>query len=483
MDTIIELALQSGKQFQSSQTGFVHYNYQNPLKGTQDTIPVYENFLFALALLRSRIGDHIQEAKQLIKQLLPFQNHLTSPGNFPVYLHQYPHCADSTLPINLLTPLYWILKNYSSVLGTTLQKNLQDATMQTLRYSIHLFEEKPTLPDYLGIKIASATEAFSSLFKVNLWERFGKTSKEGIEVETTLNTWYTPELLGEILPALQMIDPQLSSSKFALLKSFLKTTWSSKLNSYIGPSYREYFEGEHPDVTLFHLWMFQTTQKFPKLSPHPKHLKSALVQNVKQWEIKDSIPTLYKEDEWTLYKGTQIAVTALPKESGHTPPFQKALHPLKIIWEHEGSPASFVCYGGDSKVEYRLSPPQVELIFTLPSELPETKRVKNSYETQFFFSALPNITPLVNDSKATFFTLDDTVTIKAPKATLKLEFHPLTEEMHCVGHLMQMNRPSQKKENIEFKAYDWGIVLRTIKRKPQSHLRVTITWIEHIDEK
>jgi len=51
---LIEQAITSGRNFQSKQTNYIHY-FPNQKQGeAHHAIPIYENLLFALALLRSR---------------------------------------------------------------------------------------------------------------------------------------------------------------------------------------------------------------------------------------------------------------------------------------------------------------------------------------------------------------------------------------------------------------------------------------------
>ena len=90
MFTAVEHAINCGRRLQSSQTEYVHI---------QDTIPFYENILFALALLRSRQKDNIQEGIKIISNLLKFAHE----NNFPASLHEYPICKNPYLPISLLS--------------------------------------------------------------------------------------------------------------------------------------------------------------------------------------------------------------------------------------------------------------------------------------------------------------------------------------------------------------------------------------------
>ena len=63
---LLDRILQFSRKLQSAQTGFLHLNYQALPEEQQDSIPLVENFLFALALLRSRTAENIQEA--MVKQ-------------------------------------------------------------------------------------------------------------------------------------------------------------------------------------------------------------------------------------------------------------------------------------------------------------------------------------------------------------------------------------------------------------------------------
>jgi len=116
---LVNLAVNSGRSLQSSQTGFVHHCYRQLDYMSHDTIPLYENFLFALALMRERTAESFAEAKTLIDKLLYFQE--SEAGNFPVYIHEYPLCKDRNLAAQLLPVFYWILRTFPSALGQSLR--------------------------------------------------------------------------------------------------------------------------------------------------------------------------------------------------------------------------------------------------------------------------------------------------------------------------------------------------------------------------
>lgn len=116
----VELALKAGRLKQSPQTGFVHHSYEN-LEKSSETIPVYENFCFALALFRTKIAENVLEGKALLDRLFAFQ----TPEGFPIYLHEYPQCKSRKLESKLSIVAQFLLKDFSAVLGEALRSKLE----------------------------------------------------------------------------------------------------------------------------------------------------------------------------------------------------------------------------------------------------------------------------------------------------------------------------------------------------------------------
>ena len=111
---VARLALEAGRSYQSKQTHLIHYNYSG--EHHLETVPLYENACFALALLRTKEREKIKEAKELITRLLSFE----VDGDFPLYLHDYPVCHSPSHSVNLAVPLHWMLKRYALLLGDRL---------------------------------------------------------------------------------------------------------------------------------------------------------------------------------------------------------------------------------------------------------------------------------------------------------------------------------------------------------------------------
>ena len=109
----IELAVASGKKYCHPDTRFI--TLQNT--SLEGFIPLYENFLYALTLLRSKTQENILEARALLERLFYFQ-HPDAFGNFPLFIHEFPHARDHMQAVRILTVLVWIQRDFTAVLGT-----------------------------------------------------------------------------------------------------------------------------------------------------------------------------------------------------------------------------------------------------------------------------------------------------------------------------------------------------------------------------
>ena len=98
--------------YKSKQTGWVHFN-PHSTDGLHDTIPVVENACHILELLQTKSSQQLYEAKFLLERMSAFQ---APSGNFPHYLHEYPHTYNSLTAFELLTPFHLIQKHFGSIL-------------------------------------------------------------------------------------------------------------------------------------------------------------------------------------------------------------------------------------------------------------------------------------------------------------------------------------------------------------------------------
>lgn len=108
----IEFALLAGKKRLSPRTGFVHLF---PEDEALDTIPLYENFCFAFALMRQKTAEGVLAGKELLERLLAFQ---LPDGNFPVYLHDFPKAHDWNLKWKIGAILTYIVRQFPTLIAS-----------------------------------------------------------------------------------------------------------------------------------------------------------------------------------------------------------------------------------------------------------------------------------------------------------------------------------------------------------------------------
>ena len=198
MEKPVELALRAGRLRQSSKTGFIHEG---------DVIPLLDNYAFALSLLRSRQVDFVLEAKALLEKLLPF--------GLSIHLHEFPKESDSYLGRKLYPYLFWILREFSTVLGDDLRTILQSRLTSL---------PKPTLPE----------------------------------------NPHTPQQWADYLIVCQLenLDPTPALRQ-----------WDPNAFAFVGPQSQEKCE---PAVTLYDLFMPQLSRR--ALEDHPIHIKASVIR-------------------------------------------------------------------------------------------------------------------------------------------------------------------------------------------------------------
>jgi hypothetical protein len=208
----VDLALKAGRKRQSDITRFVHHCNEQPEKSSE-AIPTYENFCFALALLRSRIAENVLEAKSLLEKLLAFQ----VDHQFPVYLHEYPTCRYAGLGSKLYPVIFYILRDFHTILGDKLRLQLQE-----------------------------------------LQEHYSPKEVQSLE---------SPEDWAEFL-----IHAQLTGQD----KTPAFKYWDAACKAFIGPQRQE--RGE-PALTLYDLFLGEWTGQYSSraLQDHPVHLRASLI--------------------------------------------------------------------------------------------------------------------------------------------------------------------------------------------------------------
>lgn len=481
---LVELAVSAGRARQSPQTGFIHYCYQPGDEEEQDTIPLYENFLYALALFRLRTVESIQDAKDFLTKLCAFQN-LTegeTQGNFPIYLHEFPQCKERFQSVHILAPLFWIFKEYTPVLGNELKQILTDCVHHLLNHAWKSHLQKAA-PFQVAIKLAAVSVGFGELWKDKQLTDKGTQLLDSLKKETedpTFGSFYSPSYLGETLTALQIAYPSIKQSPW---KEFLETVQSSKspsCRSFAGPAVRVFQKEKEPILTIYDLYvhaLFAGTS-YRAFQNHPIQLQGALVHPFEQ-TAEDKVKPVEKTGivagfQWVLYHTPHYSYSALQKTKLPNPSLEKGFHPFYMVWGDSTTTETFVCQGGNpSFVDFVANKKDVELIFDLAEPLNSEEREKNR-EIVFYVNQHQDVKITVAGQVANTFQMDQEIILEDRFIQIKLVFQLESGDGRFMGHINPANRPSQvlAKGKHRFSAYDTAIGLRTVRRFTPCRVRV-----------
>lgn len=415
---LYNLALEAGKKRLSEQTFFVHQG---------DLIPVVDNFLYALALMRTKVADRILEARDLIERLLPYQ---LPSGNFPINLHEWPNCNDRFLGAQLLIPMHWITTEFATVLGATLQEKLLDSQARLKDYLIKTEAEKPG-SDLIDLKVMACCN---------------NPSLENLLSKKDPWLFEVPKHLGELLMAYQLIDPSLK--RFI---PYLQDITHPTTHLYAGPSINEYQNMDHAETTLFDLFIAALSGVIPDRvkEDHPCHLWAAAIHPITcEWQPRGK--------DCNTYHGE------VP-DSRH-----KGLHHFRYIWGDHSAPHSLVCQNGNFTTwSFEQEPDSLHFRFDLNEAGQENDR-----DLAFYLDYQP-IEISINGSPATTFNLGDEVVIKTKEKNFTFHFKG---EKGLVGHIMRGNRSSQLaiKGEHRYSSFDWVIFLRSVRRSTPYSVDVSL---------
>ena len=411
---LLDLHLSAAKKRKSAHTQFIHHHYTALDSSVRETIPLFENFCYALGLFRTRTVENVLEAKSLLEKLMAFE----VGGNFPIYIHEYPHCKDRSLSLELLPVFDCLLREFQSVLGGGIQELLDKLVSRILTYAKRSHSERP-FPDSVWIYY----EAYLTPDSLCAVPSCSSSAE-----------------CAQYLIALQMAksrggDPSLEMQRVQKL-------WDLDRSVFLGPHLQE---GREPEVTLLDLFFAKGSAFFSEraLKDHPIHLRASLVH-----------PLLVEEEEKT---GSLHFTTEDPKQG------------YLLFWKDQGITHSLVCDHRGSLLQANLSNEQGELIITLP----ETEEFSEHPELPLhLFISEKESQVLVNSKKATTFRAGDSLTI----GRLEVRFDCIEGEGTFWGHILRGNRPTQKScvGSNRFEAYDIQLTIRTVRRSKKAVLKVEI---------
>lgn len=479
---LTDLSLSYGRALVSKQTGFLHFCHEKQEEEAHLSIPVVENFLFALALFRSRMVEQVTEGKELLQKLLHFQNRvegMEGEGNFPVYLHEYPVCKDRFTAVHISFIILSLLKQFSAVLPALLKEELEQAVKRALTHA-WTFAEVKLPPPSVAIKLAAASIAMQEILQDKSFHERGQRLIEQLLSTQSAELNSCPAALGSLLCSLSLISATPLSDQFC---SFSLGMWHQELCCYAGPAFREWQTESEPQVTLYDLFLSTVSGKLSAraMKRTPVHLESVLIPTTNQEMPVEVYPKMVsgklEEVPWHVYRTQRMGYALFENNSlSLNPIWEKGFHPFKIIW---GSPErihSFVCQKGSCTPTIQIRDPfNIDFIFEL--NLPEASDEKEkNREIIFFLDAGEEQEFLVAGKRSSTFHIGETVSLSSAQMRLTLDFFLEEGEGKFLGHRMLGNRPSQleAKGARRFHAYDWMIFLRTVQRTQKCRIRVAL---------
>jgi hypothetical protein len=444
---LLELGLAAGRQRQSSLTGFIHHTYHGQEDEARDGIPILENFLFALTLLRQRTSESMAEGKALLERLLHFQKRDGERANFPVYLHEFPECKDRNVAAHLLPIFFWVLRSFQQILGAELRQQLESTAAALLSHCLHHSQEKmPTYP--IAVKIAAAAQAFNR--------------ESGLLLESFRNeaAWQSPAAIAETLVALQVAYPKLSESPWSSFWEQIGTSWHRPTCSYCGPAVKELQSAFEPQPTLYDLYLGSLSGHFSAraLKPDLIHLQAALIQ-----PSEELLPTVEQ-------RAYAYALQPIGEQQ------DKGTYPFRLLYGDPKRVHTLACSSSNAtQIDFLERAGGVDFIFHLavPANLEEREK---SRDLAFYLDQHEGLSFRVNGQPSNTFKIGDQLAIENRQLKFTIRFTLEEGEGEFFGHWMLGNRPSQialKGEN-RFQAYDWQLFLRTVRRTAPCIVRVNL---------
>lgn len=395
----IDLAVASGKKQQNQESGFVSLD---------SGYPIYENFLFCLALFRKKEHEAIFEAKRLLERLLYFQQNFADvpwQGNFPLFLTDFPYCKEHLQAARCMHVLLLIQKDFHQIVGQALNQKLSRA-LDALKRFCHKVLQEVSFPPWARVLLAACLK-----------------TREALPPFSDLATWGDPTHVAELILAYQVgldID-------WTPLWDYLAKSWHKKSGSFIGPAYK--VKG---DVTLLDYFMGLFTGALSKKADKPQlaALQASLLQATSHipeveppFSFKEERFSIFQEKEWA----ASLITGSFPKEKMY------GLYPYSLVTgEH-----SLVIQPQSGYLSHHEGPSR--LLFEIPPDVFTEEKHKND-ALLLWFDAHKACEVFIRSQKATCFTLSDPVEIHLGNCHLSLSFTLLSGDGTFIGHIRRGSR-------------------------------------------
>lgn len=425
-------AIDYGKSRQSSTTQLIHLSHQN--LSSWETIPIFENLCFVIALFRTHIVANTLEGRELLEKILAFQ--IASgkhAGLFPRYIHEYPRVDRKGYLISILLALYLIEHQHAQILHTELQqimKSAMDRLMQAL--------QEQTWMDSISFLLRAMQEEVPNR-------------------ESLLSL--RPRSIRECIYLLHLTQILFLQKRPEATEMFhhLTSYWSKEMNAYIGPLEKEWVARAEEPISLFHYFMRKITDTEPKISPGLVHLHASLLYPLEEMPtFTQTLPELHPN--WKINQSGNLLwqiCTTLPEQ------VCRGFHLFRILWK-DGVVHSMVCQQL-LQMNYEIID-GVESIITL-EELPE-------HGVEIHFRKTKDTTIYSEGKRATCFSAGKWIIIDTGSKKLGLQFAS-PDTIPSIATLSMHHRPAElqpDRTNV-----DWRLSIRVLSNDSKQrylHLRV-----------
>lgn len=485
IDQLIQYAIASGRFLQSSQTGFVHH-HERPLDDTtRETIPLYENLLFALALLRSYKAEFHHEGAQLLTKVLAFQiTHAEHEGCFPIYVHEYPHCRDLVAQIRLFPVFFFLLHALPVPLHGTLRSHVEHAAAK-LMHALQAIDPLE-LPIGLGMQWAAAFFLLGKECKVHEWSVKGAAALKAWQTraeDPDSPFFFQPKQIAELLVSLQMLYPNIQMSPWHFFWTRISDYWHMELATYVGPHICAQQAQEEPEVTLYDLYMGYFSHSYSRRATarQPLHLQGALVQGSPEQLETPVLPFertgTFQGRSWLIWQHPSYACTIIQKRVEDVP--GHGFVPFILYWGDINTAHSLMCSGqGPQTIDWMPIDGGIALLARLPEEVPTEAKQRNR-ELSFYVDQTDATWIEVGvEKRSTVFQMGEQICLRGTYPTIQLRFGLHSGDGYFFGHVHPGNRSAQIATvgKQRFALFDKHIFLRTLHRQPDCVLYACITW-------
>lgn len=448
---------QSLTPFIGEETKLLHLHPDQNKNEKIEAISIALNLTYCLFLFRLKERSSIEKGLSELKHLLFFQSPLKEfQGNFPTYLHQYPFCDRQFEVLDCLFPLFWILKDFHSIMDLSLQKQIEESVFLALNSLQDRFLQQ-NYSFRLTLQLASLFHAYGQWYQNESWVKAALSTFESLSQKNEVDLWSSPRELSKLILACSLMEKQ-QLKRFSFLLDYFKVYWHEGLLAYQGPSCPEFFVSEDPEFTLYHLLMeYKVTQEISKKASFTQSLYAELFLESTFMDELKAPSTSQSQLTKTICQKEDYALSWInqPKEKWVK---TGGVYPFKLLFlDSNKCLHTFVLQMGSYVHIQKLS--ENEFIFEFEAKEEE------ELEIEFFWDLAAKASIHIGEQCASMFEANQVCSIQFDTLTVSLQIKEGFENMW--GHLVHKNRRSQLKESLHH-SFDKHLYYRSTVSYPRN---------------